>query len=149
MCAIKHLWARLKGGLKAFVYPVILGPGTEKSHQKSSARKFDPERAVWNLFDNVIVYDFTTHTATLPTTSPLISMAMNVINLNKFILKSIVFQVQKKNQLLVSDPEWQISVSGFTMSHSSLGHTSTGICDIVSPSTEICQCGTDTIPLLT
>ena len=30
------------------------------------------------------------------------------------------------------------------MSHPSLGYASTGICDIVSPSTEICHSGTDT-----
>ena len=54
------------------------------------------------------------------------------------------FRYEKNNQPLVSDPEWQISVSGDTMSHPSLGYASTGICDIVSPLTEICHSGTDT-----
>ena len=40
------------------------------------------------------------------------------------------FRYKKSNQLLVSDPEWQISVSGDTMSHPSLCYPSTGICDI-------------------
>ena len=56
----------------------------------SCARKFDPEWAVCNcwllaLFHDVIVYDVTAHTTTLPATSPPLSMAMNDINLNKFI----------------------------------------------------------------
>ena len=54
---------------------VFLVPGTGKSHQNSSAGKFDPERAVLNcwllaLFNDIIVYDVTTHAATLPATSP-------------------------------------------------------------------------------
>ena len=53
----------------------------------------------------------------------------------------------KNNQQLVSDPELQISVSGDTISHPSLGYASTGICEIVSPSTEICHSGIDTVML--
>ena len=68
----------------------ILVPGTGKSHQNTSAGKFDPERAVWNclvlaLFNDVIVYDVTTNTTTLPATSPPLSMALDVDTLNKFI----------------------------------------------------------------
>ena len=43
---------------------------------------------------DVIIYDVTTHTTTLPATLPPLSMALNVINLNKFTLKSMVFQVR-------------------------------------------------------
>ena len=105
---------------------LFLVPGTGKSHQNTSAGKFDPEQAVWNcwllaLFNDVIICDVTTHNATLPATSPPLSMALNVINFNKSILKS-----------------------GDTMLHASLGYASTGICDIVSPSTEIFHSGTDT-----
>ena len=50
---------------------VFLVPGTGKSHQNTSAGKFDPERAVWNcwllaLLNDVIVYDVTTHATSLP-----------------------------------------------------------------------------------
>ena len=80
---------------------LLLVPGTGKSHQNTSAGKFDPERAIWNcwllaLFNDVIVYDVTTHTTTLPAMLSPLSMALNVINLNKFVLKSIVFQVREK-----------------------------------------------------
>ena len=54
--------------------------------------------------------------------------------------------------IVVLGAEWQISVSGDKISHPSLGYASTGICDIVSPLTEICHSGTDTsniIQLLT
>ena len=129
---------------------IFLVPGTGKSHQNTSAGKFDPERAVWNcwllaLLNDVIVYDVTTHATTLPATSTPLSMALNVNTLNKFIFKTPkYFRYEKNNQLLVSDQVWQISVSGDTMSHPSLGYASTGICDIVSPSTEICHSGSDT-----
>ena len=46
--------------------------------------------------------------------------------------------------IVVLGTEWQISVSGDKISHPSLGYASTGICDIVSPLTEICHSGTDT-----
>ena len=46
--------------------------------------------------------------------------------------------------IVVLGTEWQISVSGDKMSHPSIGYASTGICDIVSPLTEICHSGTDT-----
>ena len=42
------------------------------------------------------------------------------------------------------NPDGQISVSGNTMSHPNLGYASTGICDIISHSTEICQSGSNT-----
>ena len=83
---------------RAHEYPVldrrpgsnVLVPGTGKSHQNTSAGKFDPERAVWNcwllvLFNGVILYDVTTHTTTLPATSPPLSMALSVNIFNKFI----------------------------------------------------------------
>ena len=68
----------------------ILLLGTGKSHQNTSAGKIDPEGAVWNcwllaLFNDVIVYDVTTHTTTL---QPL-SMALNVTNLNNFYAPAI------------------------------------------------------------
>ena len=70
----------------------ILVPGTGKSHQNTSAGKFDPERAVWNcwllaLFNDVIVYDVTTHITTLPATSPPLSMALNVKYFEQIHLK--------------------------------------------------------------
>ena len=46
--------------------------------------------------------------------------------------------------IVVLSTEGQISVSGDKISHPSLGYVSTGICDIVSPLTEICHSGTDT-----
>ena len=117
--------------------------GQENPTRTPVLGNFDPERAVWNcwllaLFNDFIVYDVTTHATTLPATSPPLSMALNVFKTPKY------FRYEKNNQLLVSNPEWQISVSGDTMSHSSLRYASTGICDIVSPLTEICHSGTDT-----
>ena len=46
--------------------------------------------------------------------------------------------------IVVLGTEWQISVSGDKIPHPNLGYASTGICDIVSPLTEICHSGTDT-----
>ena len=51
---------------------------------------------------------------------------------------------EKNNQLLVSDPEWQISVEGDTMSQIPVEAKPRLGCDIVSPETEICHSGTDT-----
>ena len=81
----------------------ILVPGTGKSHQNTSAGKFDPERAVWNcwllaLLNDVIVYDVTTHATTLPATSTPLSMGLNVKTLNKFIFKTPNYFRYEKNK---------------------------------------------------
>ena len=114
--------------LKVTLDSSILVLGIGKSHQNTGAGKFDPERAFWNcwllaLFNDVAGYDVTTHAATLPATSPPFSIGVEC-----HIFEQIHFKIQsisgtrKNNQLLVSDPEWQKSVSGDTMSHPSLGY---------------------------
>ena len=65
---------------------------TGKSHQNTSDGKFDPERAVLKcwllaLFNDVIVYDVTTHNTTLPATSPPLSMALNIKYFEQIHLK--------------------------------------------------------------
>ena len=141
---------------------VILVPETRKFYWKSSSYFFClvPRLAVWYrpwlsgtgclafpfvlLFIYVSNYDVTMQNATFPATSESCrDVKENIFGI--FLFKMHISRRYKKNnQVPMLNPDDK-SQSRVIRCHIPVSATtSTGICDIVSPSTEICQSGSNT-----
>ena len=97
------------------------------------------------LFIYFSTYDVTTQSATFPATSEgCRDVKKNIIGIFLFKMPNSM-GYEKNNQVPMLNSDRQISVSGDAMSHQSRLPPRLVICDIVSPSTEICQSGSNTV----